>query len=36
MRTFWKWAVVLTVPAVWVAAAWPQEPAHPEGTTVKR
>jgi hypothetical protein len=35
MRTFWKWAVVLTVPAVWVAAAWPQEPAHPEGTTVK-
>ena len=35
MRTFWKWAVVLTVPAIWVAAAWPQEMAHPEGTTVK-
>ena len=35
MRTFWKWAVVLAVPAIWVAAAWPQEPALPEGTTVK-
>ena len=35
MRTIWKWAVVLAVPAIWVAAAWPQEPAHPEGTTVK-
>ena len=35
MRTLWKWAVVLAVPAIWVAAAWPQEPAHPEGTTVK-
>ena len=35
MRTCWKWAVVLAVPAIWVAAAWPQEPAHPEGTTVK-
>jgi len=27
--------VVLAVPALWVAAAWPQEPALPEGTTVK-
>ena len=35
MRTFWKWAVVLAVPAIWVAAAWSQEPALPEGTTVK-
>jgi hypothetical protein len=35
MRTFWKWAVVLTVPAIWVAAAWPQETFHPDGTTVK-
>jgi hypothetical protein len=36
MRTFWKWAVVLTVLAVWVPAAWPQgEPAYPKGTTVK-
>ena len=36
MRTFWKWAVVLAVPAIWVASAWPQQPAHhAEGTTVK-
>jgi hypothetical protein len=35
MRTFWKWAVVLAVPAIWVAAAWAQEPALPRGTTVK-
>ena len=35
MRTFWKWAVVLAVPAVWVAAAWSQEQYPPEGTTVK-
>jgi len=35
MRTFWKWAVVLSVPAIWVAAAWSQEPALPEGTTVR-
>jgi hypothetical protein len=35
MRTFWKWAVVLAVPAIWVATAWSQEPALPEGTTVK-
>jgi Spy/CpxP family protein refolding chaperone len=35
MRTFWKWAVVLAVPAIWVATARPQEPALPEGTTVK-
>jgi hypothetical protein len=35
MRTCWKWAVVLAVPAVWVAPAWSQEPALPKGTTVK-
>jgi hypothetical protein len=35
MRAFWKWAVVLTVPAISVAAAWAQEPAPPEGTTIK-
>jgi hypothetical protein len=35
MRTFWRWAVVLAVLAIWVASAWPQEPALPEGTTVK-
>ena len=35
MRAFWKWAVVLAVPAISVAAAWAQEPAHPEGTTIK-
>jgi hypothetical protein len=36
MRTLWKWAVVLAVPAIWVASAWPQQPAHhAEGTTVK-
>ena len=35
MRTFWKWAVALAVPAVWVAAAWSQEQYPPEGTTVK-
>jgi hypothetical protein len=35
MRTFWKWTVALAVPVIWVASAWPQEPAFPEGTTVK-
>jgi hypothetical protein len=35
MRNFWKWAVVLAVLAIWVTAAWPQEPVQPEGTTVK-
>ena len=35
MRTLWKWAVVLAIPAIWVAPAWPQEQHHPEGTTVK-
>jgi hypothetical protein len=35
MRNFWRLAVVLVVPAVWVAAAWSQEPQFPEGTTVK-
>ena len=35
MRTFWKWAVVLAVPAICVAAASSQELALPEGTTVK-
>jgi hypothetical protein len=35
MRNFWKLAVVLGVPAIWVAAAWSQEPHYPEGTTIK-
>jgi hypothetical protein len=35
MRTLWKWAVVLAVPAIWAVAARPQEPAPPSGTTVK-
>jgi len=35
MRNFWKWALVLVVPAMWVATAWPQEQRLPEGTTVK-
>jgi hypothetical protein len=35
MRTYWKWAVVLAVPAICVTAALPQEPAPPEGTTIK-
>ena len=35
MRTFLKWVVVLAVPAIWVAAAWPQGLHHPEGTTIK-
>jgi hypothetical protein len=30
-----KWAVVLVVPAVWAATAWPAEPPVPEGTTIK-
>jgi hypothetical protein len=35
MRTLMKWAVVLLVPAVFGATAWPAEPAVPEGATVK-
>jgi hypothetical protein len=35
MRTFVKWAVVLLVPAVWVATAWPADPDFPSGATVK-
>jgi hypothetical protein len=35
MRTFWKWFVVLAVPAVWVTAARPAERLVPEGTTVQ-
>ena len=35
MRSFMKWVVVLVVPAVWIAAAWPAEPPIPEGTVVK-
>ena len=35
MRTFMKWAVVLSVPAVFGATARPTEPAVPEGTTIK-
>jgi hypothetical protein len=35
MRTFWKSAVVLAVPAICTALAWSQEAHQPEGTTVK-
>src|SRR5580704_14209479 len=35
MRTFWKWAVVLVVPAVWLTTARAQERVLPEGTTIK-
>jgi Spy/CpxP family protein refolding chaperone len=35
MRTFIKLAVVLLVPAVFAATAWPAEEGVPEGTTVK-
>jgi hypothetical protein len=35
MRHVTKWVVVLVVPAVWAATAWPAEPPVPEGTTVK-
>jgi hypothetical protein len=36
MRTCWKWAVVLIVPVIWVAAARTQEDdGLPDGTTVK-
>jgi hypothetical protein len=35
MRHLTKWGVVLLVPAVWAATAWPAEPPVPEGTTVK-
>jgi len=35
MRTFWKSAVILALPAIWTGLAWAQEPHHPEGTTVK-
>jgi hypothetical protein len=35
MRTYWKWAVVLVVPAVWVAAVEAAERPVPSGTTIK-
>src|SRR5262249_60956308 len=35
MRTFWRWALVLVVPAIGVATALPQERRLPRGTTVK-
>ena len=35
MRMFWKWAVVLVVPTIWVSTARPQEEDLPSGTTVK-
>jgi hypothetical protein len=35
MRSLWKLAVVMVVPAIWVVAAWSQEPHRPEGTTIK-
>jgi hypothetical protein len=35
MRTFMRWAVVLVVPAVWVAAAQPAQQVVPDETTIK-
>src|SRR5437588_832557 len=36
MRTFWRWGMVLAVPAVWVAAALPgEERPVPSGATVQ-
>jgi hypothetical protein len=35
MRHFTKWVVVLVVPAVWAATAWPAEEGVPHGTTIK-
>jgi hypothetical protein len=35
MRTFWKWAVVLAIPAIWVAGAGAQQPLLPNETTAK-
>jgi hypothetical protein len=35
MRHLAKWVVVLVVPAIWTATAWPADPPVPEGTTVK-
>jgi hypothetical protein len=35
MRMFWKWAVVLAVPTIWVGTARPQDEGLPDGTTVK-
>jgi hypothetical protein len=35
MRHFTKWVVVLILPAVWAATAWPADTPVPEGTTVK-
>jgi hypothetical protein len=35
MRIFWKWFLVLSVPAVWVTTARPAERLVPEGTTVQ-
>jgi hypothetical protein len=34
MRTLWKWALVVTVPAMCMAADTPDEPLVPEGSTV--
>jgi hypothetical protein len=35
MRTFWKLALVIVVPATWVTAARPAKLSIPEGSTVK-
>ncbi len=37
MHAFWRWILVLTVPALWVAAALPAEPepAPPNETTIQ-
>jgi hypothetical protein len=35
MHTFMKWVAVVVIPAVFVTAASAEDPAHPEGATVK-
>jgi Spy/CpxP family protein refolding chaperone len=35
MRTFWKWALVLAVPAVWAATARPADVIIPDDVTVQ-
>jgi Spy/CpxP family protein refolding chaperone len=34
MRTFWKWTLILALPALWAATARPEERPIPEGATV--
>jgi hypothetical protein len=35
MRTFWRWALALAVPALWTTAARPDGEIVPEGSTVQ-